>query len=110
MEALYISVGAFIVTGLIGYLTKNTLTKIKNHSEEHKRLQKADIKNNASMQLIHKAQIMDIYDRGKERGYLGEHDKELANEIFDNYSSRGGNGYVKTVLDKINNMNEKMEA
>ena len=84
-----------ISTGLLSFIARTVWNFTKDHKEKHDRLDKGQT-------LLFRGQILDIYNRGKTKGYLGEHEKELANEIFDEYSRRGENGYIKRTIEKIN--------
>jgi hypothetical protein len=55
------------------------------------------------LRTLLKSQILDIYNRATEKGRLGEHEKDMVNDLYSDYHyGLDGNGYIKTIVDKIN--------
>lgn len=97
MSELIIAVAGFCITGIIGITATRLLHNSKEHKESHDVLKEG-------MQKLLKSQVLDIYNRAKTKGEIGEHEKDVANELYDVYHIMGGNGYIKEIKDKINDM------
>ena len=51
-----------------------------------------------------KAQIVRIYERAKERGYITHMELDTMNRLADSYFALGGNHYIHAVVKKANAM------
>lgn len=97
MGELIMAVAGFCITGIIGYTASQLLNNSMEHKESHEILKEG-------MQKLLKSQVLDIYNRAKTKGVIGEHEKDVANELYDVYHIMGGNGYMKEIKDKINDL------
>jgi len=100
MMELPIIVFGFLITSSIAWLVKSIAMATKGHKKEHKVL--IDI----SMLLL-KAQIMDMYYRGRQNNGLSNYDKDTVNGLFKIYKESGQNGWLKEVVETINHMDRK---
>ena len=100
----------FIITGILALVGKSIGTKVSkkvyDHQKDHKQISELGDEFNSISLLLLKGQILDIYLRAKNTG-IDDFECDLANELFEKYSSKGGNGYMKTVITKINQMEEE---
>ena len=87
-------------TGLITIVATMAARMLRKHKTDHSLLKLAN-------RVLLKSQILDIYNRAKERGYIGEHEIDMAEELYSVYASMDGNGYIKGVVKKIRTFNEK---
>lgn len=97
MHEILITVIGFITTSSIAFLAKMIHKDRCNHHKDHEMLK-------IGMTQLLKSQILDIYNRAKDKGHLGEHEKDVASDLFASYQALGGNGYIKKVMQKISEM------
>ena len=94
MQEILIGALGFITTSSIGFITTMIRKDRIRHQTDHEMLK-------IGMTMLLKSQILDIYNRAREKGHLGEHEKDVACDLFASYEALGGNGYMKQVMDKI---------
>ena len=88
-------VSSTVIISILTFVTNKLMKGLDRHEVAHNLL-------TASHKLLLKSQILDIYNRMKLEGTIGEHDRNLANELYSAYQAVGGNGYIKDVVKKIN--------
>ncbi|PKM69189.1 MAG: hypothetical protein CVU95_00990 [Firmicutes bacterium HGW-Firmicutes-2] len=94
MNELLIGIIGFVITSSIGLLARMIRNDRIRHQQDHEMLK-------IGMTQLLKSQILDIYNRSIEKGHVGEHEKDVANDLYKSYESMGGNGYMKQVMEKI---------
>lgn len=83
------------------FRTEHTeLLKIKEEFEAYRKEREAMI---TSQRNQLKAQIVEIYERAKDRGYITYMELDTLNRLADSYFALGGNHYIHAVVKKANN-------
>ena len=94
MEYLFAALPSVIATvtlGLVAFIAKS----LKTLMGEHKALMEAE-RNDI------KAQIVAIYERAKERGYVTPMELDTANRLYDSYEDLNGNSYIGAIMHDLN--------
>lgn len=96
------------------WIARKTAKQLNAFREEHAALIKAQREFEAykkehaalieSQRNQLKAQIVEIYERAKDRGYITYMELDTINRLADSYFSLGGNHYIHAVIKKANAM------
>ena len=55
-------------------------------------------------QALLRAQIIHIYNKYIEKGYVPIYERENVNELYEQYKNLGGNGTIKTLMQKLDDL------
>ena len=69
--------------------------------EKFERDQKEQMLTKEAIKAILRNQMLAIYNRSEERGYIGDWDRDNFEQLFSIYTELGGNSYMHTVNTKI---------
>lgn len=86
---------AAVTLGLLGWISQKVFEFIKAFKAEH-----AILLESQRNQL--KAQIVQIYETAKARGYISHMELDTLNRLTDSYFALGGNHYIHEVVKKAN--------
>ena len=121
MNSIFTAVVTALLIGIIGYIGKKAWDMIcsrnndhklmrklpdffKLHTEEHETIKdmletttailEENRKDNMELQ---KRQLLDSYEKAKERGYWSLYEKEAWLSMYDRYEENGGNSFVEDI-------------
>lgn len=83
----------FIVSGMLGYLTK-TLTSYR----------KRDNTQEEALKCLLRSSITSKYYVYSEIGNIPQYEKENINYMYEQYKKMGGNSYVQQIVNEINKL------
>ncbi len=80
---------------------------IKRHSKEHEEI-------TASLSLLQSSnvrqmrlQLVDIHERAMKEGFISYHRLYTFDQLYENYTAMGGNGFVPALKQDIDNLNHQ---
>lgn len=93
----------FIVQALPAIISAVTLGLVSWIVRKVSRLLKDFVTLKDSQRNQLKADIVEKYERAKERGYITPMELDTANRVADSYFALGGNHYVHAIIAHLNN-------
>ncbi len=94
MTELILGTAGFVITSVLAFIASTIHKDRVRHQLDHAMLKEG-------MKMLLKSQILDIYNRAKDKGRLGEHEKDVACDLYDSYKALDGNGYMENIMAKI---------
>ena len=95
-----LTVIGFVVTGVLGYLT----AKVKGYKEKAKMQEQKDIQQQNALMCLLRSNITSKYYVYKELGAIPYYEKENIDKMHEQYKKMGGNSYVDTIVEELNQL------
>ena len=89
------------VSSIISAFINRKLIAVYKRQEEQELRQKA-VEN--GMQALLRANIISIYNKYMERGYVPIYERENIDHLYKEYKTLGGNGVVESLIEKLDDL------
>lgn len=90
----YMIVINVILTGILTTLTSAAIAVIRKSMNEYKCVK-------SSQRLLIKDRIVEAHDYFCGKGNIGKYSRSILDELYEQYCSMGGNGFVESLMDDI---------
>ena len=103
MTEIIMAIIPSIILGVLAWVIRAVSKAFKKHDESHALLKDANL-----YQI--KATLLFMYRHAKTEGNkITAHELDVFNDLFTMYTTLGGNGFMMTIRDKINQMEVCMD-
>jgi len=94
----------FILKYWIGFSFGSISSAMFGLWQAYKRLHKKNIAIQNGVQALLRAQIIQVYNKYMDRGYLPIYERENIDELCSQYKALNGNGVITGLIEKLNEL------